>query len=69
MGPTVGHDSVTTNTAFRNSMELLCEVASMKCVRLLVTAKQQIASVRAEDTELGSGNAGRLQNIERLFKV
>lgn len=67
MGPTVGHDSVTTNTAFRNSIELLFEVASMKCVRLLLTAKQQIASVRAEGTELGPGNTGRLHRISSVF--
>jgi len=69
LGRTVGHDGVITNTAFRNSIELMCEMANMKFVRLLVTAKQQIASVRAEGTELGSENTGRLQNIERLFKV
>jgi len=50
-------------------MELLFEVTIMKCVRLLVTAKQQITSLRAEGTELGPGNTGRLQNIERLLKV
>ena len=50
MGRTVGHESVITNTAFRNSMELLFEVAIMKCVRLLVTSKQQITSVTAEGT-------------------
>jgi hypothetical protein len=47
----------------------MCEVANMKFVRLLVTAKEKIASVRAEGTELGSGNTGRLQNIERFFKI
>lgn len=31
-------------------MELLFEVAIMKCVRLLVTSKQQITSVTAEGT-------------------
>jgi len=41
----------------------------MKCVCLLITAKQHIASVRAEGTELVPGNRGRLQNIEHLFKV
>jgi hypothetical protein len=37
-------------------MELLCGVVNMKCVRLLVTSKQKIASVRAEGMELGPGN-------------
>jgi hypothetical protein len=41
----------------------------MKCVRLLVTAKQKISSVRAEGKELGPGNTERLQNIESLFEV
>jgi hypothetical protein len=50
-------------------MELLLEVAIMKSVPLLVTAKQQIASVRAEGMEMSTGNTGRLQNMERLFKV
>jgi len=40
VGLNIGHESVVTYTAFRNSMELLFEVASMKCVRLLVTAKE-----------------------------
>jgi hypothetical protein len=69
VGRNVGHDSVITNSEFPNSMELLFEVAGMKCVRLPVTAKQQIASVRAGGTELGPGNTGRLHNIESLFKV
>jgi hypothetical protein len=43
-------------------MELLCEVANMKCVRLLVASKQKIASKTAEGTDFVTGNTGRHQN-------
>jgi len=50
-------------------MELLFDVAIMKCVRLLVASKQQITSVRAEGTNWALETQGdfRISSVYSKF--
>jgi hypothetical protein len=64
-----GHERVVVNPLFRDSRELLCEVANMKRGRFLVASKQEMAAVTPEGMDFMTGTTSRHRSVAYPFKV